>query len=430
VSGPAWAASDGDPWAPADRARVLTEILTWLPLYLGSGGVTTPGAAQAACRLLGLPIADLRRLRAVHFLLSTEVAAAVEDATPQALRGPARGALAPTRGRALRGQADWGRTARERATAGGDAGLFAYGSVVHADRWRLVELRALLRTVVDLAQQASPGAGGSLTSGGELPWTVRCAALADLARQALAHPRLAVTGASTAPQKPDRRAPPPWWPAVEAARSLQRRLIGEEDVAALTDLLAQRVLAPANPDLLFEVWATLSTLATLEGLGWRRLGLRLLAPGVPSPLALYAQPFTSGNAGEARLSVYAQHTPLPWRQASRYAATFSHYGVAGAMRRPDMVLEVERQGRRRWLLVEVKRTADPTYTADSIYKVLGYLADFATPLAASPGVQAVLLLWRLPQAPREGHPPGPLALATPETFDAVLGTTLHALADC
>jgi hypothetical protein len=99
------------------------------------------------------------------------------------------------------------------------------------------------------------------------------------------------------------------------------------------------------------------------------------------------------------------------------------------MRRPDLAIEAGRPGHRRWLLVEVKRTVDPTYIADSVYKVLGYLADFAPALQGSPEPQALLLVWRLPsatsRAPADG---GPVVVADASTYREVLGELLTAWA--
>ncbi|HKO25023.1 MAG TPA: hypothetical protein VJY65_09860, partial [Chloroflexota bacterium] len=115
------------------------------------------------------------------------------------------------------------------------------------------------------------------------------------------------------------------------------------------------------------------------------------------------------------------HTPAHWRRASRYCTVFDRYGLGGAVRRPDLIVELQRGRRRRHLLVEVKRTRDPQYIADSIYKVLGYLADFQAVFAGQEGPCALLLLWEGPGAPPSGpQAPDTLVLATHRDYRAQL----------
>jgi hypothetical protein len=71
--------------------------------------------------------------------------------------------------------------------------------------------------------------------------------------------------------------------------------------------------------------------------------------------------------------------------------------------------------------VEVKRTRDPQYIADSIYKVLGYLADFEGVFAGQEGPRALLLLWDGPGAlPSGQQAPDTLVLATHRDYRAQL----------
>ena len=62
------------------------------------------------------------------------------------------------------------------------------------------------------------------------------------------------------------------------------------------------------------------------------------------------------------------------------------------LRRPDMLLEFDND-KRDFKLVEVKRTRDRHYTVESVYKVLGYLKDFAKCFEAGRLPHAVLVIW-------------------------------------
>jgi len=64
-----------------------------------------------------------------------------------------------------------------------------------------------------------------------------------------------------------------------------------------------------------------------------------------------------------------------------------------------------RRGRqRRYALIEVKRTRHGGYIADSIYKALGYLADFEAVFEGQRGVRGLLALWDTPDS--GGSTPG------------------------
>ena len=55
----------------------------------------------------------------------------------------------------------------------------------------------------------------------------------------------------------------------------------------------------------------------------------------------------------------------------------AHYGVTGSERRPDITVRFTAGANERRVLIEVKETEDPAYIRDSVYKVMGYLRDFA-----------------------------------------------------
>jgi len=156
----------------------------------------------------------------------------------------------------------------------------------------------------------------------------------------------------------------------------------------LLDALRQRVLIPLDDDALYELWALLGAATVLDELGY--------VLEVANLIGRHSAPFSyRAPHGRALVRLRFGHTPAHWRRDSRYRAIFERYGLAGATRRPDLIVEM-RQGRgrqTRHLLVEVKRTRNPGYIADSIYKVLGYLADFAAVFANQQETQGLLLLW-------------------------------------
>ena len=396
----------GGCWTPQDRARVLAEVKDELWRYVGRHARDMPSAVGLIANLTGLTPPALETLRHLHLLLSDEVAVFVDEALPDLLgrrwamtarrlevgRGPVRGPVA------------WGATMAARARSGGsDHGLYASTT---AHKYLETPELYLLRNILNALEQAIDIARerfGELSAAG---WSERVSRVADAARR---HPALArfdtVADHGTARQdRPSACDPNSITPAIlnacarstrSSARALAAVYVYYQDLvvaptsAALLRALERRVLVPLDDDLLYELWALLGAVAVLDEAGWS-----LRAAGLAGQDAV---PFTyvSGD-GRTTTRLYFGHTPSRWRARSRYRALFARYGLAGATRRPDLIVEARQGQRRRYLLVEVKRTRDAGYIADSIYKVLGYLADFAAVFEEQPDAQGLLLLWDMP----------------------------------
>lgn len=153
-------------------------------------------------------------------------------------------------------------------------------------------------------------------------------------------------------------------------------------------LLAVGWLEPLDSEKLFELYVLVLVMDLLA---------EELAFGDPVEVSLV----TAGrrhvamySRGEVAVRAFFNQTPSTVTgKPTRYGKIVaSHAGVTGAPRRPDIVLAVERDGRRRLVLIEAKETADRDYISDSVYKVFGYLHDFADAYADEEGVRAILVV--------------------------------------
>jgi len=160
---------------------------------------------------------------------------------------------------------------------------------------------------------------------------------------------------------------------------------------ALLWALRTRALTPLDDDALYELWALLGAVAVFDESGWRLRTAELIGQD-PTPM-IY-----SASDGKTTARLHFQHTPLAWRGQSRYRAIFERHGLSGAVRRPDLIVELRRGRHRRYALIEVKRTRHGGYIADSIYKALGYLADFEAVFEGQRGVRGLLALWDTPDS--------------------------------
>ena len=84
--------------------------------------------------------------------------------------------------------------------------------------------------------------------------------------------------------------------------------------------------------------------------------------------------------------------PSGFSENSLYTDLLGKYGIDVSLRRPDMFFEFQGNGRN-FKLLEVKRTQDKKYIVDSVYKVLGYLKDFAKCFEGSPLPHGILVVW-------------------------------------
>lgn len=180
--------------------------------------------------------------------------------------------------------------------------------------------------------------------------------------------------------------------AAELAARRATRVSGGREARWLRtlDLLRANWLSPERTDDLFELYALTLVLDVLEiefGLG-RPVEYGLAIPGRAHVAAF--------EKDESRVFVFFDQSPQRTLKApSRYSSIVSaHLAVRGAARRPDVTIVryVPEHGPIA-VLVEVKETRDSGYTADSIYKALGYVRDFSTLWdIGNSGPKVVLLL--------------------------------------
>lgn len=190
--------------------------------------------------------------------------------------------------------------------------------------------------------------------------------------------------------------------AAELAEGRARLKSAPDDARwyATLMLLAVGWLEPVSDDDMFELYALTLVVDVIS----QELGF-----GEPEEYGLV----TSGRGHVAafrnrhgRLRVIFDQNPGGIVKAhDRYRGIVGgHRDVTGSPRRPDISLVYERPGDPRFVIVEVKRTANERYVSDSIYKLFGYLYDFAAFWPQGhPSPRSVLLvpegISRLPDEP-------------------------------
>ncbi len=190
--------------------------------------------------------------------------------------------------------------------------------------------------------------------------------------------------------------------AAEMAEARARLKTSSEDDRwyATLMLLAVGWLEPVSDDDLFELYALTLVVDVIS----RELGF-----GEPEEYGLV----TSGRGHVAafrsevgRLRIIFDQSPVVGgRFRDRYRGIVaSHRGVTGSVRRPDISIVYEGPNVHRFVIVEVKRTANERYISDSIYKVFGYLYDFKSLWSdGQPNPHSILMvpdgITRIPELP-------------------------------
>ena len=328
--------------------------------------------------LARLGLTDLEYLRALRFLASPEAASFLDAARSLLRRLPQSTRQARGAAREVRGRVDWPSTVRERLSRGGDTTMFIVSrSDRHVDVPENRALAYVLRRMSHAGQVldrhpeiAARGLEAErLLSNAAIATIPVPAQLSGLDRQFLRMSRL-----------------PEFREQVAGALALHDSLFAN-DLEGLRKALGDRVWLPPEADKLFELWVLFAIVGALERAGWQVATLRVIGiVGGSAPTFVLRK-----DSAEIRIAYQA--IPPAVLRNSRYKKILDVYDISGSARRPDILLSAPGVDRALHLLVEVKLTDDREYIVDSIYKVLGYIADFEESLAGSPLPRGVLVVW-------------------------------------
>jgi len=150
------------------------------------------------------------------------------------------------------------------------------------------------------------------------------------------------------------------------------------DEETLRRLIEKRILEPLEKDTLYELFVLFEV---MDSLG-KPEEINLIRPG--------AEAIGAYKIGEERVHIYFQKVKGLFKE-SEYKQIFDDYELDVSSRRPDIILCFEREPR--FEIIEVKRTINRDYVVDSVYKVLGYLADFRRHFGKEQKPKGVLVVW-------------------------------------
>lgn len=351
------------------RAVMLSEVQSLLPAFLSAASVEREGPLNAAVELLGLRESDLRRVLAVHVMLSAPVRELTAE-LPTAVRQPLTSSVrARVAGRTVTSGIDWAATARHHATS---SPLGAIWVTRPASRiFDIPENRALawvLRTLEERGTMAIPPTGDVPASwGDEIHATMGLVHRVRRTAWLEGVPAIWPGNDAYFRLSADRRG---FYRirVANAARYLRHILLtptSEEIVQALSE----RYFEPRQDWKLFEIAILMRITRALTDIGAKLTPIRLFHDSGSGPFAR----FRINAAREVRLwyqSWPAATAPSELEDAAR------HYELASAGNRPDIVIELLFAGEsRRALILELKASASSAYLSSGLSQLLAYLKD-------------------------------------------------------
>lgn len=365
-SGPAAPVESGA-FTDAQYAALLGEARAHLPLYLAAAARERRGHTAVEA-IGGLEAGELRQVVSTHLCLSEQAGAFT--AALRCLQAPAAtGGRALVRSRAIDGPISWAATARARAAAGGDPGLFV--TVPALRRLDASPNRTLAWVVEQLDRRASAALRQLTGSSAQTGWATRIAQLRAEVRDARRRlPWLASVAA--APPGPDDyerlAATRSRFYAVTLARMARTlQTAGGDDEAALTQLLCERWFEPDKAWRLYEVVVALRLARAFDRHAGCARSRRLLTGSERCVYARYA--LDDGDEIELVRAGWP-----PGTADSHRVATARRHDFAASPSKPDLV--VRRSGRRPdCVVLELKATRRRQYLAEGLDQLLRYLSD-------------------------------------------------------
>ena len=355
--------------APALRAVMLSEVREFLPAFLSAASIERDGPVNAAVELLGLPESDLRRVLAVHLMLSHPVRELVAG-LPTGIRRPITSSARPrVAGRTVTSGIDWAATARHRATSSpmGDIWVTRPANRI----FDIPENRALAWVLKTLEERGAVAVPPIADAPGE--WGEEIRAMTGHVHRARRTAWL--------------EGVPSTWPGdeayfrlnadrmgfyrlrVAAAARYLRHLLVAPSADDIVEALSQRHFEPRQDWKLFEIAVLMRITNALAAVGTRLNPTRLFHEGKGRPFAAYRV------SPSREVRVWYQAWP-PASAPSELTDAIRHYGLPSGGNRPDIVIEFVDAGRSTHALVlELKASTSGAYLGSGFAQLLGYLKD-------------------------------------------------------
>ena len=152
---------------------------------------------------------------------------------------------------------------------------------------------------------------------------------------------------------------------------LYEKLFVFDDFECLIDLIKKQILVVSDNNKLFEIYIFVHMINQLEKYGLKNsFEMGLFYEGHNNPV--------SAQFNDTIVKIYYQNVPQTFSDNSFYLKMTKNneYDFNTAVRRPDLIVEIIKDGVSYFRIIEIKNSSKDEYMRNSFYKVLGYYTDF------------------------------------------------------
>jgi hypothetical protein len=353
--------------------------------------------------------ADVTRLAALHFLLSAETGAFLDDVPNLLRRLPTASEFEEERSNErVRGAVQWPRTFIERVASGTPTLLISRPSQRAYQTPENQLLAFLLTEIVRLGKQSgwmtAVISGPADTIRDRVNAAIRWSQSRMLAavEPRLPTPRSLARVRTGRHRHRFRHALHAW--------AAHQRLVEHLDRQALRAVIEREGLVTRTDSTLFELLCLFNVIDALEMIGWAVKPLGLIEGGIR---------FAAYRSIEA-LELWYQRSPAALTAGSIQRQTLIEHKIAHAALRPDIVLRHHRHdSSTQWLLIEAKMGRSKgiaDYARAALFDLLAYRTAFAARLTAQTSPFGLGVAWGSDLVPANA----PIMLASPDRIDVAI----------
>ncbi|MDO5851180.1 MAG: hypothetical protein Q4Q23_01680 [Methanobacteriaceae archaeon] len=168
---------------------------------------------------------------------------------------------------------------------------------------------------------------------------------------------------------------------VAKCYKLYESLFIKNNKQELITLIEKQILKPLNNNQLYEIYIFFNLINNFNN--------EHLKIGLLHPKNDYTAKIRKNNK---TINIYYQHTPNEFKTKSKYNKLNYYYDLQITTKQPDIIIEYEENNKKTYRIIEIKRTKDPNYIRQSIYKVYGYLKDYEE-IQLKKQYPAILIIW-------------------------------------
>jgi hypothetical protein len=387
-----------DCWSAEDHKEILQSSSEKLWRFVQQHGSLVEKNIKVE-NLTGLSQNQIRQLATIHLLLSKEVQEFVEKIAPNILRKISKSSLQETdllRGR-IRGKVNWTKTVLKHQTEK-DPSIFL--CINRSPVFDLVENKVLLyclRYLLQIGQTIlNKGIDRSESLAPEYlddqdKWMKKVSYILLNCQKLLKSPLLRnvteLHGINYQHIEKTRKARgQQYYYLAQIAELIY--IQKDKPITFLHDVLANQMLQPLSRDTLFEIAVVFRILDTFKQSGWKESKTSLIGEGQKVLSVIHKEDWI--------INIYYQQIPTHFVKQSRYKELMKDAHLSVKHRRPDILLEwIDKGGKSKYTIVEVKRSQNRDYLADGLYKVLGYLKDFEQPMHSTVHSAGLLVGWKI-----------------------------------